>query len=155
MSSNLDHFAGAQRRGKAAMDHANVKVPVLYPHSRVNDINFPSSSQLVLHQSEVDTSFTATSSTENVLGSGGFVDVRIPAGSTSIVTHMVIEMTIRAGSEGIVALPVPIVWVFDRIELLGESGATLISRHEPQQLISPLRHLSEAQLQLLQRPLNF
>jgi hypothetical protein len=137
------------------MDHAGTKVPFLYPHTKLNDVNFPSSSLLCLHQSEVDVTFTATSSTENVLGSGGFVDVRIPAGSTSIVTHMVIELTIRAGSTGIVVMPVPIVWVFDRIELLGESGATLISRHEPQQLISPLRHLSEAQLQLLQRPLNF
>ena len=102
------------------MDHAGVKVPFLYPHSRQNETNFPSSSQLVLHQSEVDTTFTATSSTENVLGSGGFCDVRIPAGSTSIVTHMVIELTIR--STGILLLPVPIVFVFDRIELLAESG---------------------------------
>ena len=155
MTSQIDHFAGAQRRGKGAMDHANVKVPVLYPHSRVNDTNFPSSSQLVLHQSEVDTVFTATSSTDNLLGSGGFCDVRIPAGSTSIVTHMVIELTIRAGSLGIQQLPVPIVWVLDRLELIAESGSTIISRHEPQQLISPLRHLGEAQLQLLQRPLNF
>ena len=82
MTSQIDHFGGAQMRGNAAMDHAGVKVPFLYPHSRQNDTNFPSSSQLVLHQSEVDTTFTATSSTENVLGSG----------STSIVTHMVIEL---------------------------------------------------------------
>ena len=155
MSSQIDHFGSAQRRGKAATDHTNVKVPVLYPHTKINDVNFPSSSLLCLHQSEVDTVFTSTSSTENVLGSGGFCDVRIPAGSTSIVTHMVIELTIRAGSEGIAAMPIPIVWLFDHIELLAESGATLISRHEPQQLISPLRHLSESQLQLLQRPLNF
>ena len=71
MTSQIDHFAGAQRRGKAGMDHAGVKVPVLYPHSRQNDTNFPSSSQLVLHQSEVDTTFTATSSTDNVLGPEG------------------------------------------------------------------------------------
>ena len=154
MSSNLDHFAGAQRRGKAAMDHAGVKVPHLYPHSQQNDTNFPSSSQLVLHQSEVDTTFTATSSTENVLSGGGFCDVRIPAGSTSIVTHAVIELTIQAGSKGIQQLPVPIVWLFDRLEVLAESGSTLVSRHEAYQLITPLRHLNESQLQLLQRPLN-
>ena len=112
------------------MDHAGTKVPNLYPHTKINDVNFPSSSLLCLHQSEVDVSFTATSSTENVLGSGGYVDVRIPAGSTSIVTHVTIELTIRAGNKGIAMLPVPIVWVFDRIELLAESGATLISRHE-------------------------
>ena len=63
--------------------------------------------------------------------------MRIPAGSTSIVTHVTIELTIRAGSEGIVMLPVPIVWVFDRIELLAESGATLISRHEPSISFAP------------------
>ena len=56
---------------------------------------------------------------------------------------------------GILQLPVPIVWLFDRIEVLAESGSTLVSRHEAFQLITPLRHLNDSQLQLLQRPLNY
>ena len=92
MSSNVDHLAGAMKRDPAAMAHAGVSVKQLYPHQQVrhsdgSTTNFPASSQLVLHASEIDTVFTANTATEAVLASGGFVDCRIPAGSTGIITY--------------------------------------------------------------------
>ena len=77
MSSNVDHLAGAIKRGPAAMSHAGVSVKNLYPHQQVrhsdgSTTNFPSSSALVLHQSEIDTVFTANTATEAAFSSGGF-----------------------------------------------------------------------------------
>ena len=65
MSSNVDHLAGAVRRGPQAMTHAGVSVKNLYPYQQVrhsdgSTTNFPASSQLVLHQHEIDTVFVAS-----------------------------------------------------------------------------------------------
>jgi hypothetical protein len=68
---------------------------------------------------------------------------------------MTLEITIRAGAGGASVIPVPIAYLLDRVEFLVESGGVLVSRHEASQLLWPFRHLSEGQLQLLQRPLNF
>ena len=68
---------------------------------------------------------------------------------------MTLEITIRAGAGGAAIIPVPNAFLLDRVEFLCESGGVLVSRHEASQLLWPFRHISEAQLQLLQRPLNF
>ena len=75
------------------MAHAGVSLKGgIYPHQTVrhsdgSSYNYPSSSQVVLASNEIDVVYVASSATENALSSGGFVDVRVAAGSTGIVTH--------------------------------------------------------------------
>ena len=109
----------------------------------------------VWHQSEQDVLFTSTTSTEGAFSQGSFVDIRLPAGACSVITGMTLEVTIRAGSAGVTVMPVPIVHILDRVEFLGQAGNVLISRHEASQLCWPFRHMSESQLSLLQKPMNF
>ena len=68
---------------------------------------------------------------------------------------MTLEITIRAGSTGVTLMPVPIAHILDRVEFLANAGNVLVSRHEASQLCWPFRHMSETQLQLLQKPFNF
>ena len=158
--SNVDHHAGAARRGPAAMAHAGVSVKNLYPHVPVrhsdgSSTNYPVSSQLVLHQHEIDTVFVASSATDQAFSSGGFVDVRIAAGSTGVITGATLEFRVRAGPSGVAVMPIPFAMALSQVELLAESGNCLISRHESQQLIWPLRHLPQVALDMLQGPCGF
>ena len=160
MSSNIDHLAGAIKRGPAAMSHAGTHVKNLYPHQQVrhsdgSTTNFPASSQLVLHQSEIDTVFTANTATESCLSQGGFVDVRIPAGSTGIITHATLEMRARAGPGGVTQLPVPFHMAIERVEVLAEAGNVLVSSHTAAQLMHPFRHLPQTAIDMLQAPMGF
>ena len=143
------------RRGPGAAAHVGVRVPQIYPHTRVGEYNYPNSSQVTLHQSEQDVLFTSTTATDGVLAQGSFVDIRLPAGACSVITGMTLEVTIRAGSAGVTVMPVPIVHILDRVEFLGQAGNVLISRHEASQLCWPFRHLNESQLQLHQKTFNF
>ena len=143
------------RRGPGAAAHVSVRVPQIYPHTRVGDYNYPNSSQVTLHQSEQDVLFTSTTATDGALATGSFVDIRLPAGACSVITGMTLEVTIRAGSAGVTIMPIPIAHILDRVEFLGNAGNVLISRHEASQLCHPFRHMSETQLHLLQKPFNF
>ena len=132
------------------MSHAGVSVKSLYPHQQVrhsdgSSTNFPASSQLVVHRSEIDTVFGVTGHS-----SGGFCDVRIPAGSTGITTHATLELRVRAGSGGVNWLPVPFLLAIERVELLAEAGNTLVSSHTATQLMHPFRHLPETAFDLFQ-----
>ena len=143
------------RRGPGATAHVGVKIPSMYPHSKVNDTNYPNSSMVVLHQNEQDVLFTSTMATDGALVTGGFTDIRIPAGACSVITGMTLEITIRAGPTGVQIMSFPIAYILDRVEFLGQAGNVLVSRHEASQLCWPFRHTSETQLQLLQKPFNF
>ena len=160
MSSNVDHHAGAVRRGAAAMSHAGTHVKNLYPHSSVrhsdgSSTNFPVSSQLTLHQHEIDTTFVASSATENAFASSSFVDIRIPAGSCGVITGATLSFQVRAGSGGVTVMPIPFALALERVELLAESGNCLISRHESHQLLWPMRHLSQIAVDMLSGPMGF
>ena len=142
------------------MSHAGVSVKNLYPHQQVrhsdgSTTNFPVSSQLVLHQSEIDTVFTANTATEGAFSSGSFVDCRIPAGSTGIITHMTLELRVKAGSGGCNEHPVPFLLAIERVETLLEAGNIMLSSHTAAQLMLPFRHLPQTALEMLQGPMGF
>ena len=161
MSSNVDHLQGAIRRGPQAMAHAGVSLKGgIYPHqqNRHSDgsvTNFPASSQVVLHQNEIDVVYVASSATENAFASGGFIDVRVAAGSTGLITHATLEFRVRAGSGGVTQMPCPFLLCLDRVELLCEAGNTVVSSHQATQLMHPFRHLPQVALDLLQKPMGF
>ena len=89
----------AKKRGSAALAHVGVALQKIYPHSRVThsdgqSLNYPNSSQLVLHQNEEDRYFQATTGTADALKQASFVDVRLPAGSLQLVKGMTLELKI-------------------------------------------------------------
>ena len=140
------------------MAHAGVSVKNLYPHQQVrqsdgSSTNYPLSSQLVLHQHEIDTTYVASTATEAAFASGGFVDVRIPAQSTGIITHMTLELRVKAGSGGCNQHPVPFLLAIERVEVLAEAGNILVSSHTPTQLMHPCRHLPKTAVEMLQGPM--
>jgi len=147
---SVDHLASAAKRGPSALDHVGVSVPVLYPHVAKKmshgSTNFPAGSQVVLHQHETHTTFPASTSIENILSSGGFVDIRIPAGAARAMTGITIHLQIE-NHDGIqVFLPAYTQFLFDRVEALADGGNNLIARWEPEQLLHPFRHVSQQAL---------
>ena len=61
---------------------------------------------------------------------------------------MTLEVTIRADLQGYT-------YILDRVEFVASAGNVLVSCHESSQLLWPFRHISEAKLELLQKPMNF
>ena len=90
--------------------------------------------KLVLHQNTEDRIFPSTTSTANIL-SGGFCDIRIPAGSIEVVKALTLELVIT-NSSAVAVVPAqgssiaPGQLLLERVELLAEGGSQLISRHE-------------------------
>ena len=137
----MDHRVKAAARGSAGTSHSGVGIhpSKLYPHTTVTHadgmrVSYPQASQLVLAQNTEDRIFPSTTSTAGIL-SGGFVDVRLPAGSCQIIKSMTLELVINNGSgasvtpaQGTGIAPGQI--LLDRVELLAEGGSQLISRHE-------------------------
>ena len=133
--SGLDHHKQNAKRGPAALAHTGVTIAELYPHRKVKYVhgevlNYPVSSQTVLHKASTHTSFQSTSSTEGLLQSGGYADVRIPSGSLGVVKQWVIEFQVENKSEGVVNGPFYAPFYFDRVELLSEGGNVQIARWE-------------------------
>ena len=160
MSSNVDHVGQAARRGPAATSHTGVSVKNLYPHQQVrhsdgNVTNFPASSSLVLHQHETDQTYVASSATENAFASGGFVDVRVAAGSAGVITGATLQFQVRSGEGGVSVMPVPFALALERVEVILESGNCLLSRHEATQLLWPMRHLSQVAVDMLAKPMGY
>ena len=98
MSSLNLHLANA-KRGPSALAHTGVAHGELYPHRAVRHshgevLNYPVSSQTILHKNTTQTVFLSTSSTENMLSSGGFCDIRIPSGSLQVVKQFTINLEI-------------------------------------------------------------
>ena len=158
--SNVDHHEGAVRRGPAATAHTGVSVKNLYPHVPVRHsdgsvMNFPASSQLILHSHEIDTTYVASSATEQAFQSGGFVDVRVAAGSAGIITGATLEFRVRSGEGGVSVMPVPFALALERVEVILESGNCLLSRHESTQLLWPMRHLSQVAIDMLAKPMGY
>ena len=169
----------AKKRGSAALAHVGVALQKIYPHSRVThsdgqSLNYPTSSQLVLHQNEEDRYFQATTGTADALRQASFVDVRLPAGSLQLVKGMTLELKIT-NSTGAAIRPAyynavnevngglpgagtamtrycqPAQALIERVELLAESGSTLISRTESTQLLSEFRYMDVSQADLLRQ----
>lgn len=147
--SSLDHHKQNAKRGSSALAHTGVTHANLYPtrpvrHSHGETLNYPVSSQVVLHKTTQHTIFQSTTATDGQLSSGGFVDVRIPAGSLQVVKGMTLQLELE--NEGGVAVTigggVRNVFLFDRIELVAEGGNTQIARWEPTQLVWPFRHVN-------------
>ena len=97
-------------------------------------VSYPQASQLVLHQNTEDRIFPSTTSTAGIL-SGGFCDIRIPAGSIQVVKTLTLELVITNSSaaavvpaQGTSIAPGQI--LLERVEILAEGGSQLISRHE-------------------------
>ena len=96
--SSLDHHKANAKRGPSALAHTGVShAAELYPHRKVRHshgetLHYPVSSQTVLHKTTTHTVFQTTSSTEGSLSSGGFCDVRIPAGSLQVVKQFTIAL---------------------------------------------------------------
>ena len=95
--SSINHKSDAAKRGQAAMIQIGVSIPKIYPHVQVRHaggavMNYPASSQVVLHQNKIHTYFNSTTSTQNVLGSSGFVDVRLPAQALQVITGVTLEL---------------------------------------------------------------
>ena len=87
-------------------------------------------SQTVLHKTSVNTVFQSTSSTENAFSSGGFVDVRIPAGTLQVVKQWTIALEIDNKTDKNILLP-PAPYLADRLEIHAEAGNCLLARWEP------------------------
>ena len=143
--SSLDHHKQNAKRGPSALAHTGVSHGELYPfrkvrHSSGETLNYPVSSQTVLHRTCTHTVYQTTSSTEGALTSGGFVDVRIPAGSLQVVKNFTIALELENKSGGEASLPV-IPYLFDRVQVLAEGGNCEIARWEPAQLLWPFRHV--------------
>ena len=143
--SSIDHHKANARRGGSALAHTGVSHAELYPHRKVRHshgevLNYPVSSQTVLHKSTVHTIFQSTSSTENAFSSGGFVDVRIPAGTLQVVKQWTIALEIDNKTDKALGLP-PAPYLFDRLEIHAEAGNCLLARWEPYQLWAPFRHV--------------
>ena len=150
----MNHQVKAASRGSGATSHSGVGInpKSLYPHTTVTHadgmrVSYPQASQLVLHQNTEDRIFPSTTSTAGIL-SGGFCDIRIPAGSVQVIKSMTLELVISNGSgasvtpaQGTGIAPGQI--LLDRVELLAEGGSQLISRHEGFQglFLSDYRHL--------------
>ena len=137
----MDHRTKASARGSGATSHTGVSInpKSLYPHSSVRHesgavVSYPSASQLVLHQNVEDRIFPSTTSTAGIL-SGGFCDIRIPAGSIQVVKTLTLELVIT-NSSGAAVVPAqgtsiaPGQILLERVEILAEGGSQLISRHE-------------------------
>ena len=138
---SMDHRTKAAARGSGATSHSGVSInpKSLYPHSTVTHadgmrVSYPQASQLVLHQNVEDRICPSTTSTAGIL-SGGFCDLRIPAGSIQVVKTLTLELVITNGSasavvpaQGTSIAPGQI--LLERIEILAEGGSQLISRHE-------------------------
>jgi hypothetical protein len=143
--SGLDHHKQNQKRGPAALAHTGIAIPELYPHRKVRHahgetLNYPVSSQTVLHKTTTHTVYQTTSSTENSLASGGFCDIRIPAGSLQVVKQWTIALEVENKTAGALHMPV-IPYLFDRVEVLAEGGNVQIARWEPMHLYAPFRHV--------------
>jgi hypothetical protein len=143
--SGLDHHKQNAKRGPAALAHTGVSIPELYPHRKVRHahgetLNYPVSSQTVLHKTNSHTVYQTTSSTENSLTSGGFADIRIPAGSLQVVKQWTIVLELENKTAGTAYMPV-IPYLFDRVEVLAEGGNVQIARWEPMHLYAPFRHV--------------
>ena len=170
----------AKKRGSAALAHVGVALQKIYPHSRVThsdgqSLNYPNSSQLVLHQNEEDRFFQATTGTADALRQASFVDVRLPAGSLQLVKGMTLELKItnntgaiirpayyyavnETGSGSVPGIPTymnrycqPAQALIERVELLAESGSTLISRTESSQMLTEFRYMDVTQAALLRQ----
>lgn len=138
---SMDHRTKAAARGSGATSHSGVSINPrsLYPHSTVTHadgmrVSYPQASQVVLHQNQEDRIFPSTTSTAGIL-SGGFVDIRIPAGSVQVVKTLTLELVITNSSaaavvpaQGTSIAPGQI--LLERVEILAEGGSQLISRHE-------------------------
>jgi hypothetical protein len=150
----MQHESRAKARGSGSTSHTGVSIhpKSLYPHVQTVHadgarLNFPQASQTVLHQSIEDRIFPSTTSTANIL-SGGFVDIRIPAGSIEVVKSLTLELTIT-NSSGATVVPAqgatnaPGQLLLERVEILAEGGSQLISRHEGYTglFLSDYRHL--------------
>ena len=109
-------------------------------HAHGETLNYPVSSQTVLHKTTTHTVYQTTSSTEGALSSGGFCDVRIPAGSLQVVKQWTIALELENKSGGEASM-CPIPWLFDRVEVLAEGGNCQLARWEPFQLWAPFRHV--------------
>ena len=144
--SSLNHHAQNAKRGPSALAHTGVSHAELYPHRKVRHahgetLNYPVSSQTVLHKSTTHTVFQSSSSTETAFSSGGFVDVRIGAGSLGVVKQFVIALEVENKTENDIGLPAAIPYLFDRVEVLCEGGNVQLARYEPFQLWAPFRHV--------------
>jgi hypothetical protein len=145
--SSLNHHAQNAKRGPSALAHTGVSHANLYPHRAVSHahgetLNYPVSSQTVLHKATTHTVFQSSSSTETAFSSGGFVDVRIGAGSLGVVKQFVIALECENKTAAdIVLMPAAIPYLFDRVEVLCEGGNVQLARWEPFQLWAPFRHV--------------
>ena len=144
--SSLDHHKANAKRGPSALAHTGVSHAELYPHRKVRHahgetLNYPVSSQTVLHKSTTHTIYQSTSSTENAFSSGGFVDVRIGAGSLGVVKQFVIALECENKTSADIGMPAAIPYLFDRVEVLCEGGNVQLARWEPFQLWAPFRHV--------------
>ena len=146
--SSLDHHKANAKRGASALAHVGVSHGSLYPHRAVRHahgetLNYPVSSQTILHKTTTHSIFQSTSSTENAFTSGGFVDIRIPAGTLQVVKGFTLALEIQNATGGTVGLP-PIPFLLDRLEVLAEAGNVQLARWEPAQLWWPFRHVEQA-----------
>ena len=142
--SNIDHKTDAAKRGSAALIQVGVSIPQIYPHIPVRHaggavMNYPASSQVVLHQHKIHTYFNSTTSTQNVLGSSGFVDVRLPAQALQVITGVTLELKLSNDTELPITLPANSFTLLDRVEILAEGGNQVIARFESSALMFPFR----------------
>jgi hypothetical protein len=105
-------------------------------------MNYPASSQVVLHQHKIHTYFNSTTSTQNVLGSSGFVDVRLPAQALQVITGVTLELKLSNDTPHSIVLPANGFTLLDRVEILAEGGNQVIARFESSALMFPFRHVN-------------
>ena len=144
--SSINHKIDAGKRGQAALIQVGVSIPKIYPHIQVRHaggtvMNYPASSQVVLHQNKIHTYFNSTTSTQNVLGSSGFVDVRLPAQALQVITGVTLELKLSNDTAFPIVLPSNAYTLLDRVEVLAEGGNQVIARYESSALMFPFRHI--------------
>ena len=142
----VNHKQEASKRGAASLIQVGVSVPQLYPHVPVRHLggsvmNYPASSQVVLHQHKIHTYFNSTTSTQNVLGSSGFVDVRLPAQALQVITGVALELKLSNDTAHPIRLPQNAYTLLDRVEILAEGGNQVVARFESSALMFPFRHV--------------
>ena len=150
----MNHQARASARGTGALSHSGVSYKgTLYPHTSVTTsdgqkVNYPNSSQLVLHQNQETKVFNSATSVSGILASSGYADIRIAAGSLQVWRGASLELIIT-NSSGAACVSAqgpslaPAQLLIDRVEIYAENGAMLLSRSEGYQALylNNYRHL--------------
>lgn len=148
--SSIDHHQANHKRGGAALDHAGVSHPNLYPHVKQRGVhggatNFPATSQsAILHKIAVTTVFPAITPTDRAFASSSYVDIRVPPSAIATATGFSLAFEIENDTADIVTLPAWMPQLFDNVQILAEGGNVQIMRLEPHHLMAPFRHVPEA-----------